>query len=143
MADNEGSKLRGVLRWTWILVAVAVIYTGSVMWMRRSQNRDIEKKSIETEAEADRRIVEKYGNGELKLLSFYANPAVIRKGATGLLCYGVANASSLQIEPNVEPVRPSLSRCVNVKPTADTTYTLTAKNDKGSTLTQTVEVRVQ
>jgi hypothetical protein len=120
-----------------------MIYTGSVMWMRRSENRDIEKKSVETEAEADRKIVEKYGNGELKLLSFYANPGIVRKGSTGLLCYGVANASSLQIEPNVEPVRPSLSRCVNVKPTTDTTYTLTAKNDKGSTLTQTVEVRVQ
>ena len=77
------------------------------------------------------------------MLMFYANPGVLKRGSTGLLCYGVANAKSVRIVPDVEEIKPSLSRCVEVKPKADTHYTFSADDGKGRTVSQSVDVLVR
>jgi hypothetical protein len=59
------------------------------------------------------------------------------------LCYGVAMAESVRIEPAVEGVGPALSRCVETKPIRKTTtYTLRAAGKNGAEATSTVAVAV-
>ena len=55
---------------------------------------------------------------------------------------GVANAKTVKLEPQENPVWPSYSRCVDVKPTKTTTYTLTIDDSAGNTKTQSLEVKV-
>lgn len=59
-----------------------------------------------------------------------------------VLCYGVTNAKSLRIDPPVEGVSPALSRCVEIRPKAETIYTLTAEGSDGKSVSQSVTVRI-
>ncbi|MBZ5700612.1 MAG: hypothetical protein LAN84_02055 [Acidobacteriia bacterium] len=59
------------------------------------------------------------------------------------LCYGVANAKKVTLEPPVGPVWPSYSRCLDVSPTKDTTYTLTVEDGQGHSMSQTVTLQVR
>ena len=135
--------MRKTLRWTWLLVLAAVLYSGSVLFLRWRQNRAAEEDAIQAEAKADREVLDRLGGGELKILMFYANPPSIPRGGEGLLCYGVASAKAVRIEPAVESIAPSLSRCVKVEPKANTIYTLTASDAKGRVETRSVEVTVR
>ncbi len=135
--------MRALIRWTWVVAVVALLYTASVFVLRWRHNRAAVEAIERSRAEADRKIVEQYGADELKILTFYASPGLLKRGDTGLLCYGVLNAKSVRIEPGVEEIHPALSRCVEVKPGATTTYTLSAADDSGKAVSQTVEVRVQ
>ena len=135
--------MKKVLRWTWIVVAVAAIYAGATLFMRRQANTDAEEAAVRARAESDRRIVEEYGDGELKVVTLYASPPVLNRGDKGLLCYGVANAKTLKIEPDIEPLAPSLSRCIEVKPAKTTTYKLTATDANGREETRSVDVTVR
>ena len=83
-----------------------------------------------------------YGNGQLKVLSFYANPVEVKRGGRSLVCYGVSNADSVRIEPPVGDVWPSTSRCVEVTAAKDTDYKLTARDAAGHEETRTLAVRV-
>jgi hypothetical protein len=78
----------------------------------------------------------------LKIIMFYATPAVVTRGETAILCYGVANSDRVELDPPVANVAPSLNRCVEVTPTATTTYTLTAANGRGEEQSQALEVTV-
>jgi len=141
MAQTSG--LRTLVRWTWVVVVLALLYTASVFVLRWRHNRAAVEAIERNRTEADRKIVEQYGATELKILTFYASPGVLKRGDTGLLCYGVLNAKSVRIEPGVEEIHPALSRCVEVKPGATTGYTLSAVDDSDKAVSQTVEVRVQ
>jgi hypothetical protein len=126
----------------WLVAAIALIYAAGVFGMRWYGNRAWEENTRQRQAEADRELVARYGNGELKLLMFYANPGQTRAGSSTLLCYGVANAVSVAISPSVGGVGPALSRCVAVQPQADTRYTLTATGRSGQQVSSSVQVNV-
>lgn len=79
---------------------------------------------------------------EPKVLQFYASPAVVAPGERVLLCYGVEDAEAVRIEPGIEPLKPSHSRCLPVTPKATTSYTLTVEG-AGRTLTRSITVTVQ
>jgi hypothetical protein len=111
--------------------------------MRLQENRRLEAEDRQRKAEVNRAIVQRYGGGDLKLLMFYANPPQVAAGGKSLLCYGVANASTVTIEPAVQGVSPSLSRCVEVRPTESITYTLIATGGSGSKATREVKVTVR
>ena len=49
----------------------------------------------------------------------------------------------MTLEPQTNPVWPSYTRCVDVKPTKTTTYTLTATGTDGDTLSREVTVKVR
>ena len=136
-------KAKRILRWTWLLTAVVAVYTAVVMGLRWQGNREWEAETRQREADADRKIVERYGSGELKVLMFYANPASVRAGGKTLLCYGVSNARSVVIEPAVKDVSPSISRCVETNPSADTQYQLIATGASGEQASASVNVRVR
>jgi len=67
---------------------------------------------------------------------------LIGKGETAQLCYGVANAAKVTLEPPVERVWPSLSHCFSVSPRVTTRYTLIAWDQKGKTAQQSAELAV-
>ena len=60
-----------------------------------------------------------------------------------LLCYGVSNAIKVGIEPAVEPIKPALSRCLEVYPKKTTTYTLKAEASKGNTKSASLTIEVR
>jgi hypothetical protein len=134
---------RETVKWLWIPVLLAFAWSGWVIWSRAQATAAIEREAQRKEALRDAEIVEKMGGGELKILMLYANPGVVAKGAKGLLCYGVANAASVVFEPEVAGAGPSLSRCVEIRPTRTTEYTLHARDAKGREVTEKVNVIVR
>ena len=130
-----------------IAIAIALLYVGWVFFSRWAENRDLEQRAAQEKAEKqreeDRATVEQMGGKELAIQNFYAAPGVIRRGESTKLCYGVANAKKVRLEPQPNPVWPSFARCVDVSPTATTTYTLTIEDAAGNSKTQTLEVKVE
>jgi len=126
------------------LVALAVLWILTTRWL---ENRNLEKRATQErtqkQQEQDRIALEQMGGKELAIQNFYASPGTIRRGETSQICYGVANAKTVKLEPQSNPVWPSYSRCVDVTPTKSTTYTLTIADDAGNTRTQTLEVKVR
>lgn len=141
------SPLKNPFLYTSIAIAIALLYVGSVFFYRWSENRDLERRTAQEKAEKqreeDRATIEQMGGKELAIQNFYAAPGVIRRGESTKLCYGVANAKKVRLEPQSNPVWPSFARCVDVSPTTTTTYTLTIEDATGNTKSQTVEVKVE
>jgi hypothetical protein len=78
----------------------------------------------------------------VKIIAFYPRDTAVTEGEKTLLCYGVSNAASVRIDPPVEGVSPSLTRCVEVRPKSETRYTLTAVGSDGQSISQSVTVRI-
>src|SRR5579885_3792010 len=100
--------LRHVLPYTFVVVLIAAIYAGWSFWSRGRANATFEKKREMDEAKRAAAVVRAYGGDELKILAFYASPATIGPGEKTLLCYGANNAATVQIEPPVGEIAPSL-----------------------------------
>jgi hypothetical protein len=135
--------VRKLLPYSTAAAVLALLYLAWVFYSRWTETRDAQRAAAEKEAEQSRKTYELYGSGQLKLMLFYASPPVVAKGGSTQLCYSVSNAANVKIEPDVEPIKPSLSRCVAVKPVRSTTYTITASDDKGHQSTKTVDVVVR
>ena len=76
-----------------------------------------------------------------KIIAFYARDTVVTEGGNTLLCYGVSNAKSVRIDPPVEGVSPSLTRCVEIRPKGETRYTLTAVGADGQAVSHARQSR--
>lgn len=130
-----------------LLIAVAAVIVFWIFFSRWWQNRSIEHREREAAAEKqradDRATLEQMGGKELAIQTFYASPGEIRRGQSVQLCYGVANAKSVKLEPQSNPVWPSYSRCVNDSPTKTTTYTLTIADAAGNTKSQSLTIQVR
>jgi len=134
--------LRALLPYLTVVVVLAAIYAGWTVYSRWNANRESERAAKAAAAEADKKIVDQYGAGQLKILTFYASPAVVKPGGRALVCYGVANAKSVAIEPHIDDIAPSLSRCIEAFPRRTTEYKLVATDAKGQTATQSFVLRV-
>jgi hypothetical protein len=144
VAPDRGRK---ILRYMPIAIAIAMIYAGLVLFSRWSQSRDLEAKEKAKAAEErraqDQHALDIVGGTEFNILIFYATPGLIHRGDPVELCYGVANAQTVKIEPDIgREVWPSVNRCVDVKPKKTTTYTLTAQDGHGNTKTSTLTLEV-
>lgn len=141
------SPWKNPLLYSSIMLGFAFLVVAWILYSRWEGNRLIDRRSREEksqkQAENDRVALEQLGGKELAIQSFYANPAAIQRGETVQLCYGVANAKTVRLEPQANPVWPSYARCVDVAPTKDTTYTLTIADAAGNTKTQTLDVKVR
>jgi len=128
-----------------VLVFVA-IYIAFVLITRYESNRDFEQRSAaqkaEQQREEDRRAVEQLGGSELAIRSLYVSPRAIQRGEKAQLCYDVANAKIVTLDPPEGEVWPSHSRCLDVAPKKTTTYTLTITDASGQKATQSVELQV-
>jgi hypothetical protein len=130
-----------------ILVATALLVVLWILFSRWQKNVSIERRGREEkaqkQAESDRIALEQLGGKELAIQSFYASPGAVHKGESVQLCYGVANAKTVTLEPQPNAVWPSYARCVTVSPTKSTTYTLAISDASGNTKTQSVQVNVE
>ena len=115
------------------IVAVLCLYLGFTYYSRWRDSRKLMQQIEERRQNQKTQIPENYRGTELKILSFYAYPAAINKGRKAQLCYGVLNSGRIRIEPPIENVWPSLSRCVDVNPKSTTAYKLIAEDKEGNT----------
>jgi hypothetical protein len=137
-------RIRRIVRIGWLVVlSVAVLNSAWVFYSRWQQARIMEQRAIEQQREQDRRAVEMMGGDRFEILQFYASPGVIRRGETAQLCYGVSNAKTVRLEPESGAVWPSFSRCIDVRPAQDTTYTLTIEDGKGHTKAATLVLKIR
>jgi hypothetical protein len=141
------SFLKNPLLYSSGVLVVALLGVVFVMISRWQDRRNIERQAAQERAEKqqeqDRITVEQLGGKEFAILSLYASPTTIRRGESAQLCYGVANAKTVTLEPQLHPVWPSVAHCVDVSPNKSTTYTLTIASAAGKTLSQDVEVKVR
>jgi hypothetical protein len=146
-AQRAKTPWKNPLLYSSIALGIALLVLGWILYSRWEENRLIERKAREEKSEkqreSDRLTLEQLGGKELAIQNFYATPRAIRRGETVQLCYGVANAKTVKLEPQTNPVWPSYARCVDVTPNKDTTYTLTIADAAGNTKTQTLDVKVR
>jgi hypothetical protein len=135
--------LRKTLPLLTVAVVVAVAYDGWIFYSRWREARVTERKIEAYETEQARQTIAMLGGGKLKILNFYATPGVIRAGERADVCYGVNGAKSVRIEPSVGELHPSIARCVQVSPAANTEYKLVVQDDAGHTETQSFILQVK
>jgi len=144
---QSNSIFKNPLLYSSFALAIVALVVGWTLFSRWQGNKQIDRQSLaakrEKQKENDRAALDQFGGKELDIQSFYASPGAVHRGETVQLCYGVANAKTVKLEPQPNPVWPSYSRCVDVAPTKTTTYTLTVEDAAGNTKTQTVEVKVE
>ena len=141
------SAFKNPLLYSWAALAIVALIVAGILLSRWMENRGLEARAKQEknqkQLEQDRITLEQMGGKELAIQNFYATPGTIRRGETVQLCYGVANAKSVKLEPQSNPVWPSYSHCVDVTPAKSTTYTLTIADSAGSTKSQSLEVKVR
>jgi hypothetical protein len=141
------SPLKNPLLYSSAVLVVALLGVVFVMLSRWQDSRNIERQAVQEHAEKqheqDRMAVEQLGGKEFAILSFYASPKEIRRGESAQLCYGVANAKTVTLEPQPPPVWPSVAHGVDVSPNKSIAYMLTIADAAGKTQSQDVEVKVR
>lgn len=142
---RRGPLLKNPYLYSSAVLAVAALAVIWIFFSRWQENRLIERKGVQEKTQkrqqSDRAALEQLGGKELTIQSFYG-PTSIAKGETAKLCYGVANAKTVTLEPQPTPVWPSYARCVDVTPAKNTVYTLTIEDADGNTKMQSLEVKV-
>jgi hypothetical protein len=145
--SEQKSFLRNPLLYSSGVLVVALLAVVFVMFSRWQDSRNLERQAAQERAqkqhEQDRMAVEQLGGKEFAILSFYASPTVIQRGESAQLCYGVSNAKTVKLEPQTQPVWPSVAHCVDVSPSKSMTYTLTIEDGGGHSQSQDVEVKVR
>ncbi|SRR6267154_2585080 len=145
-APNEKPIWKNPSVYSGTVLFIVAVYVAWIVFSRWNENRQIERRAREAAAqkqrEQDQRAVDQMGGSELAIQSFYGNPT-IRRGQSAQLCYGVANAQKVTLDPPSGPVWPSYSRCLDVSPNKTTTYTLTVTDDTGHSASQAFTIKVQ
>jgi hypothetical protein len=131
--QRPASAFRKILPFTSAAVIIAMIYVGYIFYSRHQDQKDADQQAAARQAADARKVSALYGGEELKILNFYATAGPLHRGETAQLCYGVSNAQSLHIEPDIHDVPASYSNCVKIAPKKDTVYTLSATDKKGNT----------
>ena len=141
------SPLKDPFFYSGLLLAAVALYVGWIVFSRWYENRRferrVEEQRSEQQRESDRAALKQLGGSELAIQMFYASPPSVRRGEPTSLCYGVANAKNVKLEPQNSPVWPSHSRCVDVSPRKNTAYTLTIEDGNGHSLSQSLTVLVR
>lgn len=131
--DKSVKKLVQIM---WIPVLVTTLYVGWVLWQRHTTQAAVPRKVVESDPLA------KYG-GQVEIVQFYSGNGAIVHGGKTQLCYGAVNAKEVRLDPPVEKVWPSLSRCFDVAPARTTHYTLTAEGADHKAVTASLDIVVQ
>ena len=145
--ETSRSTFKNPLFYSSLVVLIAAVAVGWILFSRWQGNRELDQKTAQERAqkqtENDKVALEQLGGKEMAIQSFYASPGVVKRGQSVQLCYGVANAKTIKLEPQSNPVWPSYARCVDVAPKKDTTYTLTIEDGAGHSQSQQLEVKVR
>src|SRR5437660_4660239 len=149
ISENQAPKksiFKNPFVYSSLLILVVAVYVGWIIFSRHQDTRAYDERAADAQAkkqrEQDRAAVEQLGGNDLAIQMLYATPR-IHRGETAQVCFGVANAKTVTLEPQSGKVWPSHNLCVDVKPTKTTTYTLTANGSNGKTISQQVTVEVR
>ena len=138
------AQLRRVMPFLTVAIVGVAAYDGWYYYSRWNEARVATRMSQDAVAADARRTIDALGGGELKILNFYASPAVIRHGGSANLCSGVYGAKSVRIEPAVEEkVYPAVARCFPISPGKTTEYKLVVDDGAGRSATQGLVVDVK
>ena len=122
-------------------------YTVYILVSRYESDRAFARRAAEEAAEKrlvdDRAAVRQLGDSEVAIRALYVSPSIIHPGESAELCYDVANAKTVTLDPPSGEVWPSHDRCVNVSPKKTTTYTLTITGPSGPPISNSVRVTVR
>ena len=77
---------------------------------------------------------------DARITQFYATAERVPRGEKALLCYGVENATAVWLDPGHKELSAALSRCIEVSPTEDTNYVLSAQSPGGKPVTRELKV---
>jgi hypothetical protein len=80
--------------------------------------------------------------GPVRILQFYASVGTLTMGQKAQLCYGVENAKSVHISPDLSDVYPSMRHCLEVVPERTTHYMIMAEGFDGRVATQSLTLPV-
>jgi len=140
------SPLKKPLFYSGLIAIVIAGYVAFTLFSRWESTRTIEKREAVKAAEErradDQAAIEQLGGSELAIRSLYISPAAVHRGEKAQLCYDVANAKSVTLDPPAGEVWPSHYRCLDIAPTKTTKYTLTITDAKGRFASQDVELKV-
>ena len=144
--ETSRSAFQNPLFYSSLVVVIAAVAVGWILFSRWQENHQIERQAQQERSKKQREnddvALEQFGGKEMAIQNFYASPSVITRGQSVQLCYGVANAKTVKLEPQPNPVWPSYARCVDVTPRQDTTYTLTIEDGAGHSQSQQLLVKV-
>jgi hypothetical protein len=124
-------------------MVLAALWTGWIFHSRRQSAAEVQRQVQQKQVDEERRVVAQFGGDQLKILGFNAARGEVAPGGRVVLCYGVANAMQVKIEPGVEPIKPAVSHCLNVFPKKTTTYTLKAEDANGNSKSASLTIRVR
>lgn len=141
------SLLKNPFLYSSIIIVLVATYTAFVLAQRYQSKRDYEKRTTAKEAQKrladDRLAIEQLGGSELSIRALYLSPTSVHAGESAQLCYDVANAKTVTLDPPVAELWPSHSRCIGLKVKKTTTYTMTVADASGRTISQAVELIVK
>jgi hypothetical protein len=144
--ENDGtstSTLKRLVQVTAVILLVSAGYVGWILYSRAQETKAAQQAASAKEEQRLRSTTDLvFGSGEVRILGFTIDPAHPRRGETINICYGVANAVSVSLEPEFKDAKPSYNHCLQVAPVKDTTYTLTAKDNKGKSVNESLTVHV-
>jgi hypothetical protein len=147
--QNPGAKpaYKNPILYSSLVLLAVFLYVVWIFFSRWQESRELQRRAREEKSQQqlarDREAIEQFGGKELAIQSFYASAGEIHRGEKLQLCYGVANAKTVKLEPQDNPVWPSYSRCVEVSPKKSTTYTLTIQDAADNTKTQSIDIKVR
>ncbi len=142
MSNDPTSFVRKLLPFTSAAVIITALYVGWIFYSRWQAGRDAERAQAEARVAEAQKVLDAYGGNKVTVLNLSASKGVVQRGDTAQLCYGVSNAKTVKLDPPVGDVWPSMYRCLDISPTKDTTYTLTADDGQGHTDSKSIEVKV-
>jgi hypothetical protein len=141
------SPLKNPILYSSIILIAVAIYFSFVVISRYVSKRDFERRASVEQAEKrlaeDRLAIEQLGGSDLTIRTLYVSPSEIRAGESARLCYDVANAKTVTLDPPVAEVWPSHSRCVDLRTKKSTTYTLNITDAAGKSTSRSVELTVR
>ncbi len=141
---KEPSPLRTVLRYSWISVVLAALYVAYVLYSRHERDAAAQAEVAKQKQQETQRVDNLiFGSGEIEFTTFHADAAVLQRGQSTEMCYGVVNAVRLELDPPVEQAKPTYRHCLEISPKATTTYTLKATDAKGNTKSASITVQVK
>lgn len=138
------SVLESILPYTTVAVIIAALYAAWVFYSRHERTQRVQAEIEAARAETRKRVVDQiYGSGAVSFSTFGVDKGQLRRGESTELCYGVVNATSVKIDPPLPDVKVSYYHCIEIRPKATTTYTITAQNAKGETKSESITVQVK
>jgi hypothetical protein len=141
---KQGSVLRAILPYTTVAMIIAALYVAWTFYSRSEANRAAVEAIQKKKAEENKQVVDQvYGSGEVKFTTMTADSGVLTLGQTTQLCYGVANAKAVKLDPPVEQLKPSYHHCFEIAPKKTTTYTITADDGAGHTKSESLTIEVK